>query len=110
LGREMNRSARGDEGGDLAADRFGIDDHGRAADHAEAFEFFDAVGDGGAGETYLIGDLGGGRAPVAEQEADDAKVEVIQIDSHGDNMSPQRRFVTRFTYESSENAAKSKHS
>jgi hypothetical protein len=87
----MDRAARGDEGGDLPSERARIDDDGRALDDAEALELLDAIGDGGTGEPDLVRDLGGRRAPVLQKKADDAKVEIIQIDSYGGRIPPFRR-------------------
>ena len=86
--RRERDAARGDEGRDAAADRCGVDDDGGAADDAVALEPAHALGDGGAGEADHLGELGDGEAAVAEEDVDDVKILLVEIDCHSGSLPP----------------------
>ena len=95
--RRERGAARGDEGGDAAAEGGRVDDDGGAADDAVALELVDPLGDGGAGEADHVGELGDGQPAVAEEDVDDEKILLVEIDCHDGSLPPSCRQEPPFT-------------
>ncbi len=68
---------------------------------ALALQLLDPAGYSRPGEIDLLGNLCRGRAAVTKHGRDDAKLEVIQIDSHSDSLITIRRIIEMVAFVSS---------